>query len=84
MIDLVTARIDNARKSLNNRWALDFYGDGTGNGGKNLTGLASLVPTDPTTGTVGGINRATSTNVFWRSQLKDPAVTPTRPPSSPA
>jgi hypothetical protein len=75
MIDLVSARIDNLRKSLRNRWALDAYGDGTGNGGKNLTGLASLVPTDPTTGTAGGISRVNF--VFWRSQLKDPAVTPT-------
>lgn len=75
MIDLVTARIDNARSSLKNKWALDAYADGTGNGGKNLTGLASLVPTDPTTGTVGGINRANFT--FWRSQVKDPAITPT-------
>lgn len=76
-IDLITARIDNARKSLKNRWALDAYGDGTGNGGKNLSGLALAVPTDPTTGTYGNLNRATATNVFWRSQLQDPAVTPT-------
>lgn len=75
MIDLVSARIDNLRKSLANRWSLDFYGDGTGNNGKNLTGLNALVPVDPTTGTVGGINRANFT--FWRSQLQDPAVTPT-------
>lgn len=75
MIDLVTARIENARSSLKNRWALDAYGDGTGNNGKNLTGLTALIPTDPTTGTVGGINRANFN--FWRSQLQDPAVTPT-------
>jgi hypothetical protein len=33
------------------------------------------VPTDPTTGTYGNINRANFT--FWRPQLQDPAVTPT-------
>jgi hypothetical protein len=34
---------------------------------KDLTGLDAAVPQDPTTGTYGGINRATWT--FWRSQL---------------
>lgn len=38
----------------------------TGNGGKNIVGLSLAVPDDPTTGTYGGINRATYT--FWRSQ----------------
>ena len=75
MIDLVAARIDNARGSLKNRWALDAYGDGTGNNGKNLTGLVAFLPTDPTTGTVGGINRANFT--FWRSQIKTQTVSST-------
>ena len=44
----------------------DIYGDGTGNGGKNITGLAAAVPDDPTTGTYGGINRANW--AFWQSK----------------
>lgn len=68
LIDLLSARIDNARGSLHNLWATDAYGDGTGNNGKTLTGLNALVPTNPATGTVGGINRANFT--FWRSQVK--------------
>lgn len=75
IINLVSGRIDNCMASLKNRIALDMYGDGTGNNGKNLTGLAAAVPTDPTTGTYGNINRANFT--FWRSQVQDPAVTPT-------
>jgi hypothetical protein len=55
--------------------SVGLYSDGTGSGGKQLTGLAAAVPTDPTTGTYGGINRATWS--FWRSQLQDPAATPT-------
>lgn len=74
IVDLVAGRIDNCMASLKNRIALDLYGDGTGNNGKNITGLASAVPLDPTTGTYGAINRANFT--FWRSQLTDPAVTP--------
>jgi len=44
----------------------DMYQDGTGNAGKNITGLALAVPDDPTTGTYGGISRGSYT--FWRSQ----------------
>jgi hypothetical protein len=68
MINLLASRIDNARGSLKNLWSSDAYGDGTGNNGKALTGLNALVPTNPATGTVGGINRANFT--FWRSQIK--------------
>ena len=49
-----------------NRIGSDIYGDGTGNGGKNITGLAAAIPDDPTTGTYGGINRATWS--FWQSK----------------
>lgn len=38
----------------------------TGNASKNITGLALAVPDDPTTGTYGGISRASYS--FWRSQ----------------
>ncbi len=64
MIDLASARIDNAFMSLENMVAAGLHSDGTGSGGKQLTGLQAAVPTDPTTGTYGGINRATWT--FWR------------------
>jgi len=36
--------------------------------GKALSGLQSLVPVDPTSGTVGGINRANES--WWRNQYK--------------
>lgn len=55
-----------AEAQLANRIDYDLYQDGTGNGGKNLTGLAAAVPDDPTTGQYGGIDRATWT--FWQSQ----------------
>jgi hypothetical protein len=47
------------------------YADGTGSGGKELTGLNAAVPTAPTTGTYGGIDRATWT--FWQSKLTSSA-----------
>lgn len=65
IIDLLDGRMQVSEARLRNRIAGDIYLDGTGNGGKNITGLAAAVPDDPTTGTYGGINRATWS--FWRS-----------------
>jgi hypothetical protein len=66
IIDLLEGRIKVAEAQLANRINLDLYGNGTGNGGKNLTGLAAAVADAPTSGTYGGINRATW--AFWQNQ----------------
>lgn len=66
IIDLLDGRMQVAEARLQNRIAGDIYLDGTGNGGKNITGLAAAVPDAPTTGTYGSIDRATW--AFWRSQ----------------
>jgi hypothetical protein len=66
-IDLATARMDNAERSLINLVGTAIYSNGTGDGGKQLAGLQAAVPDNPTTGTYGGINRATAANTFWRS-----------------
>jgi hypothetical protein len=68
MIDLMLGRMKVSEAQIQNRIGGDIYLDGTGNGGKNITGLALAIPDDPTTGTYGGINRATATFSFWRSQ----------------
>lgn len=69
IIDLIDARMELAESQLNNLIATGSYSDGTGNGGKQLTGLQAIVADAPTTGTVGGINRATWT--FWRNIVYD-------------
>ena len=66
IIDLLEGRIKVAEAQLSNRINLDLYGNGTGNGGKNLTGLAAAVADSPASGTYGGINRATWS--FWQNQ----------------
>ena len=66
IIDLMEGRVSVAEAELMNRIDYDLYQDGTGNGGKNITGLALALPDDPTTGTYGGIARGTYN--FWRSQ----------------
>jgi len=66
IIDLLDGRMKVSEARLLNRIAGDIYLDGTGNGGKNITGLAAAVPDAPSSGTYGGINRATWS--FWQSQ----------------
>jgi hypothetical protein len=66
LLDLLEARIEVAEKTMQNNLSQDMYSDGTASSGKQIGGLQLLVANDPTTGTVGGINRATYT--FWRNQ----------------
>jgi hypothetical protein len=64
IIDLLDGRMQVSEARLLNRISGDLYLDGTGNGGKNITGLAAAIPDSASTGTYGGINRANWT--FWR------------------
>lgn len=63
IIDLLEARIENAEQTFVNGLAYDAYSDGTATG--QMTGLQALVSSTPTSGTIGGIDRATW--VFWRN-----------------
>ena len=69
LLDLLEGRINNAEKTMVNNIAADMYSDGTADGGKQIGGLQLLVADDPTTGTVGGINRASYS--FWRNATYD-------------
>jgi hypothetical protein len=69
ILDLLENRIDIAEKTMMNQIAAGCYADGTGNGGKEIGGLQHLVAALPTSGTVGGINRATWS--FWQNQYRD-------------
>lgn len=64
MIDLLGAKTEQTRLSLRDRMSRDAYADGTGNGSKNLTGLAALVSD---TATVGGI--APGTYDWWKANV---------------
>ena len=67
VIDLIGSRVQNAEKSLYDLVAQASYAAGTSFGGKQMHGLGLFVVSDPTTGTVGGISRAS--NTFWRNQV---------------
>lgn len=75
MISLIDSRMEISEKRLRNRLSQDLYGDGSGNGGKNLDGLAAMIPNPVisnaanstpfyqyiNTGNYGGIDRS-----IWR------------------
>jgi hypothetical protein len=65
-IPLLKKKMKNAENSFNNNLLRGLFSDGTGNGGKQLGGLQSLLSSTPTLGTVGNISRATWP--FWRNQ----------------
>jgi hypothetical protein len=72
--DLIKARTVNLERTMrNNIGAAQFY-IGTEEDGKAFGGLQYLIADDPTTGIVGGINRATVGNEFWRNQVVDASV----------
>ena len=64
IINLLEAKIMQAEESMKEGFNQMFFGDGTGNSGKDWNGLANIVDS---AGTVGGINRATAGNEFWQS-----------------
>lgn len=66
IIDLLESRVSVAESTMANLIAAGIYADGTGFGGKEIDGLKQQVPTDPTTGTSGSVDRGSWT--FWRSK----------------
>lgn len=59
---LMKAKLDVLEESIKEKFSEYLYGVG---GGADPLGLGALVPDDPTTGSIGGINRATETQ--WRT-----------------
>ena len=76
-IDLMEARLNVAEATMMNKLSQSVYSNGTGSGGKEITGLDAAVASTNTSGTYGGIDRGTWT--FWRNQkydFSDNTVTP--------
>jgi len=72
MIDLMEARLSVAESTMANLCSAGIYSDGTGAGGKEITGLEAAVPVDPSNDTYGGID--SSTYSFWRNATSDPGA----------
>jgi hypothetical protein len=71
IINLLEAKIMQAEESMREGFNRMFYADGTGNSNKDWNGLGNLVEAS---GTVGGINRATAGNEYWRSYEENTAT----------
>jgi hypothetical protein len=68
VIDLIDGRMQVAEATMSNLLNRHLYLDGTGNNGKNITGLAAAVTASPSTGVYGGIDRSVASNAFWRNK----------------
>lgn len=66
---LLDGLYENAGMSMTERFDTEGFSDGTGNGSLDITGVAAAVADNPTTGTYGGINRATAGNEWWRNKF---------------
>jgi hypothetical protein len=69
--DIIEARTQACEITMTNTLGAAMFAAGTGSSGKEIGGLQAMVPTAYNTGTYGGINRATTSNAWWRSQLFD-------------
>lgn len=72
VIDLYEAYMDNAQDSMRDAWEISLHGAGTGNGGREMIGLGGALPTNPTTGIYGGIDR--SQHAIWQPSEFDAAT----------
>lgn len=69
LMDVLDSYMEAAEKALEDAMDAALYGDGSANGGKQLTGLATAVPIIVNSGVYGGIDRATAT--LWQTKTFD-------------
>ena len=68
LMDVYDSYIDAAERSLEDTMDAGVYSDGTANGGKQITGLATAVPIVTNSGLYGGIDRV---NTLWQTKAYD-------------
>lgn len=69
LMDVMDSYMDAAERALEDAMDAGIHSDGSTPAGKQLTGLKAAIPTLNTTGTYGGINRAT--NTWWQTKTFD-------------
>jgi hypothetical protein len=71
ILNLLEAKVMQAEESMREGFNQMFFGDGTGNSGKNWNGLGNIIESG---NTLGGINSATGEgNNWWRSYEENTA-----------
>ena len=76
LVDMSTAQMQNVEDSMQEETGLDAY-TGTVATAPAFQGLIGLQTAVAATGTYAGINRTSDANVFWRSNVKTEAPSPT-------
>ena len=74
-IDLIAGKFEVLEDSMMNEFHAAELSNGTGDGGLQMDGLAALVSTTPTTGTVGGIDRSNANAAWFRNLAYDASAT---------
>jgi hypothetical protein len=69
LMDVYDSYIDAAERALQDTMDAGLYSDGTANGGKQITGLATAIPITTNSGVYGGIDRGSAT--IWRTSTFD-------------
>lgn len=72
IINLAQARLDQLKLTMSDLINKMLYKDGTGNSGKDFLGLSAVIDND---NILGGINRATAGNEYWKAQVNAGPVT---------
>src|SRR6187455_2991594 len=67
--DVLDAYMEAAERALEDAMDSGLYGDGSANGGKQITGLATAIPIITNSGNYGGFDRATAT--IWQTKTYD-------------
>ena len=75
IFSLLGKRIEVAEATMANNLSTSLDSDGTGSGGKELTGLGAMLDATPATGTYGSIDGALHS--FWRNQVNTVAISTT-------
>ncbi len=65
VISMINDLMDDLKTAFVEKIDTMLVSDGTGNGGKDMLGLAAFIERDPTSSTLGGISKAN--NTWWRN-----------------
>jgi hypothetical protein len=68
IVELLKVHYTALKNGIQDAMAIMFYRDGTQNP-KEVPGIDHLIAVDPTTGTVGGIDRSVTANSYWRNNV---------------
>lgn len=71
IFNLLEAKIRQLELSMQLQMNIQLFGDGSGNGGKDITGLLAAVEDGGSWSTYGGINGSVTANSWWRNAYID-------------